>query len=573
MPPFSGTFPGMHGRLQFMEVKEMNGLVKEGSIGSILFKSQIITEHELRAALEAQKVSGCRVGEALVKLGVVTQEDIDWALANQLNIPYVRLKKENVDPVAVALVPGQLARRYNLFPLFLSGNELSVAMADPLNREAIDALVKQTGCQITISVGLIREIREMHELIYGPDQTLPELGFTSPLFPSHMLESMNRDLTGGTLLNHLLLRMVKQKFASLALQPVGETVCVLARGQGKSAEIGRMPLGHYGALTDRIRKLARVVPAAGLSASGLLTFLWQGKRIPFQTLVVGGAGGDYVTLKRQISPPPLAVLDDLGLPSSKGGDLRALAAEREGMILFSGRDPEERSRLMDLFLDSCDTSGKTVLLLGERLGRARRFPRLPVCRDGLDHTASMIPAALEHDPDVLVVEDATEVASFIAADKAVLRGKLVVAGLSHGSKAAVLKQLLYLKQKNFLIPTQVKGVVSWKTVLILCPACKERYTPAPEELAALRLPSSQREYFRPGGCPACDHSGYSGRRYLLDVIRFDKVMLEAFEMIGRSSEIISFMKDNGYRGITEEGTELLERGEISPGEYVASIIL
>jgi type II secretion system (T2SS) protein E len=551
----------------------MNGLVKEGSIGSILFKSQIITEQELRAALEAQKVSGCRVGEALVRLGVVTQEDIDWALSNQLNIPYVRLKKENVDPVAVALVPGQLARRYNLFPLFLSGTELSVAMADPLNREAIEALVKQTGCQISISVGLIREIREMHDLIYGPDQTLPEIGFSSAQFPAKVLEAMNRDLSGATLLNHLLLRMLKQKFASLALQPLGEAVCVLARGHGKSAEIGRLPLTYYGALTERIRKLARVVPAVGLSASGVLTFLWQGKRIPFQALVANGVGGDYVTLKRQISPPPLAVLNDLELPPSKAADLRALAGEREGLILFSGRDPEERSRLMDLFLDACDTSAKTVLLLGERLGRARRFPRLPVCRDGIDATASIVPAALEHDPDLLVVEDATEVATFIAANKAVLRGKLVVAGLSHGDKAAVLKQLLYLKQKNFLIPTQVKGVVSWKTVPILCPACKERYTPAPEELAALRLPLSQREYFRPHGCPSCDHSGYSGRRYLLDVIRFDKVMLEAFEMIGKSSEIISFMKDNGYRGITEEGTELLERGEISPGEYVASIIL
>ena len=89
----------------------MNGLVKEGSIGAVLFKSQIITEAELRAALEAQKVSGCRLGEALVLLGVVTQEDIDWALANQLNIPYVRLKKESIDPAAVARVPGELARR------------------------------------------------------------------------------------------------------------------------------------------------------------------------------------------------------------------------------------------------------------------------------------------------------------------------------------------------------------------------------------------------------------------------------------------------------------------------------
>jgi type II secretory ATPase GspE/PulE/Tfp pilus assembly ATPase PilB-like protein len=552
----------------------MNGLVKEGSIGAILFKSQIITEQELKAALEAQKVSGCRVGEALVRLGVVTQEDIDWALANQLNIPYVRLKKENVDSAAVALVPGALARRYQLFPLFLSGNELSVAMADPLHKEAIDTLSRVTGCQITISVGLVREIREMQDLVYGPDESAPDLGFSSAHFSAKALEAINGDLSGGTLLNHLLLRVVQQKYASLALQPLGDGISVLARAGGQAAEIGRLPAAHYGQLTTRIRKLAKLGAAAGLPSSGVLSFLWQGKRMPFQAFLLGGEGAEYVTLKLHISPPTLEELADLLLPPSKAEDLQSLTSAREGLILISHLDAEERCRLIDLFLDACDSSGKTVLLIGERLGRGKkRLPRIPVGHDCVDHTASTISAALDHDPDLLVIEDVTEVGAFIAASKAVMRGKLVVAGMSHGNKGSLLKQLLYLRQKNYLIPSQLRGVVSCKGVLILCPSCKERYLPSPEEIVALRLPVHRREYFRPNGCPVCDHTGYSGRRHLLDVIRFDKGLLEAFEMLRDSSEIIGFMKDNGYRGITEEGAELLERGEISPGEFVASILL
>ena len=281
-----------------------------------------------------------------------------------------------------------------------------------------------------------------------------------------------------------------------------------------------------------------------------------------------------MTLKLQISAPRLSELADLALPPSKAEDLQVLAAAREGLVLIAQRDGEERCRLVDLFLDDCDTSGKTVMLIGERLGRGKkRFPRIPAGRDGADGTASTIAAVLEHDPDLLVIEDVTEVAAFIAASRAAMRGKLVVAGMSHANKGAVLKQLLYLHQKNYLIPSQLKGVVSCKAVLMLCPACKERYQPPAEELAALKLPAHQREYFRPRGCPECDHTGYSGRRYLLDVIRFDQRLLEAFESIRKSTEIISFMKDNGYRGITEEGAQLLERGEISPGEYVASILL
>ena len=552
----------------------MNGLVKEGSIGAILFQSRIISEQELTEALEEQKTSGGRVGEALIRLGVVTQEDIDWALSHQLDIPYVRLKKDRIDARAVALVPAELARRYRLFPLFLSGNELSVAMADPLDKEAIEELGRVTGCRIVISVGLIREIRELQDHVWAAGEAVPELGFGSRFFSAKVLESINRDLTGATLLNHLLLCAVRQKLSLLALQPLGEEVRIIARGDGKKAEIGRLAATHYRVLTERIRRLAGLPGGGGISASGLLQFRWQGKRLPFRALLIGGDGGEYVTLKLQISAPPLADLADLALPPSKARDLRALVAERQGLILFSGREPEERCRLIDLFLDARDDRDETVLLVGERLGRGgKRFPRLPVNRCGVDDTGSVLAAALDHDPDTLVVEDATEVAAFIEASKAVMRGKLVVAGMSYPDKESVLKQLLYLREKNFLITGRLKGMVSCKAVLLLCPACKERYQPTPEELAPLKQATHQAAYFRARGCPACDHTGFSTKRYLLDVIRFDQELLEAFDWLREGSEIVHHLKDNGYRGITEEGAELLERGEISPDEYVASILL
>ncbi len=123
----------------------MSGLMREGSLGSILFMSQIIGEDDIRAALDEQQKHGCRFGEALVKLGIVTQEDIDWALANQLNIPYVRLKAEMIDRAAVELFPASLARQYGLIPLIRTGDELSIAMIDPLHKEAIAAVEQQTG--------------------------------------------------------------------------------------------------------------------------------------------------------------------------------------------------------------------------------------------------------------------------------------------------------------------------------------------------------------------------------------------------------------------------------------------
>src|SRR5512133_628291 len=148
----------------------MGALVKTGTLGSILLNSQIITEEHIAAALAEQQVSGCRFGEALVRLDIVTQEDIDWALSNQLNIPYVRLKKEMIDRAAVELLPGNICRRYGIMPIICCGNELSIAMTDPLNSEAIAAVKELTGCTVSVAVALIRELREMQAVFYGPQE-------------------------------------------------------------------------------------------------------------------------------------------------------------------------------------------------------------------------------------------------------------------------------------------------------------------------------------------------------------------------------------------------------------------
>src|SRR6185369_13707961 len=123
----------------------MSELLRKGSLGDILLTSQIITESDIRAALEEQNRTGERIGEVLVNLGIVTQEDIDWALSNQLDIPYIRLKKEMIDPEAISLIPAGLARTFNFIPLIRAAGELSIAIADPLNRTAIEAIERQTG--------------------------------------------------------------------------------------------------------------------------------------------------------------------------------------------------------------------------------------------------------------------------------------------------------------------------------------------------------------------------------------------------------------------------------------------
>jgi hypothetical protein len=551
----------------------MEGVIREGSLGDILHKSNIITEDDIKAALHEQQALSCKFGEALVRLGIVAQEDIDWALSNQLDIPYVRLKKNMIDPAAVELVPAALSRQYNIIPLIRTGDELNVAMADPLNRAAIEAIEQATGCTVRVSVGLIREIREMQDYFFGPPAEPASFGFTSVAFSPRILEIINGDAGGAKFLDYLLAYFMQNRLSVLSLQPLGDSVAVLARRGGVSRNIGQLAITHYQEFLLNLRKWCQFGGPSDVNSRGGYLFNFRSQRYLFQVLMLKGLGGDLVTFKLNISSSFPVTLADLKLSEEKESRLRKLTTGG-GLVVVVHREAEERCQLMDLLMAETDTTGKSVILIGDGLGNGPvRFPRIPCHGGSYGECHGLVLAALEHDPDVLVIEDASEPESFIAASKAAMRGKLVLAGLDFKDMGSTLRHLLHFWHKHYVIPTYIRGIVSCKRVALLCPNCRQQLQLSEDESAALGTHLPPGSYFRAVGCPECDLTGCRGSRYLLDLIPFDKEVIEAFESAADGREILAFLSSRGYRGSGDDGAELLQSGHISPEEYVTSILL
>jgi hypothetical protein len=552
--------------------ESMTDLVKKGSLGHILTSSQIITESDIASALEEQKRTGGRFGEVLVNLGIVAQEDIDWALSNQLDLPYIRLKKEMIDPEAVALVPAELARAYNFIPLICAGGELNIAIADPLNSAAVEAVERQTGLRVNLSVALIREIRQMLDEWYGPISHA-SLGFSSTAFSDKVLEAINNDISGCTLLNYLMVFIIQNRLSSLSLQPLGDDVAITVKRGGATRPIGTLAPNYYPDVALRLRKSANIAPCTELSTTGLFPFTYKSRPVTFQVAVMHGQGGDYITLRTHVSaivPPRVA---ELRLPVAQEAAFNLLARSQQGITFFASRNCRERCRFIDLMLEEADTAGKNVIILGEEPGRMnKRFPRILLPRSEAER-ARLIMDALDHDPDILVIEDATEGMPFTAACRAAMRGKLVLAGLEIRGTRNVLRHLLLYQQKNCFLPGFVNGLVSFKGIQILCPACRTTYIPPREEQNVMRLAQPPAAFYRTSGCEECGHSGISMRRFLLDALVFDDEFLRVFEQSSDVAALDNYLRMVDYHGSDQEGLRLLMEGEVSPEEYIASVVL
>ncbi|MEI6702690.1 MAG: pilus assembly protein PilB [Deltaproteobacteria bacterium] len=546
--------------------------MKKGTLGEILFTSQIIGEGDISSALEEQKRSGIRFGEALVSLGIVTQEDIDWALSNQLDIPYIRLKKGMIDPDAVRLVPAALARKFNFIPLIKAGGELNIAIADPLNSVAIEAIELHTGCPVNISVALIREIREMIEACYESGGHA-SLGFESVAFSKKVLESINADLSGGKLLEYLLVFIQQNRLSSLSLQPMGDLVTICGRRSGVSRPIGTVASNYYPDISMKIRKSASIGHTAELGGSGLLTLRYRSHPITFEVSVLAGYGGDYMTIMPHLAANVPSRLTELHLPLQQENNFATLARARHGITFFASRNTLERDRFIDLMLEEMDTDGKVVIILGEGPGRmSKRFPRIHLPSAETDR-ARVIMDVLDHDPDILVIEDVTEGMTFTAASRAAMRGKMVLAGIDIRGTGNVLRHLLLYQHKNYFLPVFVNGLVAFKGIQILCPECRIPYLPPVEELTAMHLAHPPTSFYRTTGCAHCGHSGFSKRRFLLDVLVFDEDFIRVFDQSGDLTALENYLATVNYQGAFEEGLQLLMSGEVSPEEYIAAVIL
>lgn len=542
---------------------------KKGTLGSILAASRIITEDDVQAALEEQARTGCRLGEALVRLGIVSQEDVDWALSNQLDIPFIRLKRELIDRSVIAQVPADMARTYTCIPLFLAEGELNIAIADPLDRTAIESIEQHSGLRVSISVALSAEIVEMINEFYGPERR-EILGFESPAFSPTVLELINADLSGAKLLDCLLITILKNQLFTLSLHVSGSRVLIRGRRATGSHEIGSLSADYFPHFSRNLRTRAGIVSADESVSGGCFGFEYRTSTFEFQVAVIRASEGDYITIRPRIPERIAGCLADLELAQDQQDAFCRLARAERGITFFASDAGPERNRCMEFMLEEARTEGKTVLLLGTgSVWGGNRFPRIPL-QGTVAECARLISAALEHAPDILVIEGLDDALSLSAACRGALRGVRVLAGLDvRGTREAL--RYLQCRQQDIPLSLLINGVVSCKGVRRLCAECRSEYLPTVEELTLMGLERLPDAFYRSSGCDACGESGFRERRVLMDVLVFDDELRRIFKA-GDTAALEGYLSRNG-NGIDREGVRMLMEGELSPDEYASSVIM
>lgn len=518
-------------------------------LGEILIKAGVLEEAQLEEALARQKETRAPIGEILTELGYVTEEKIKYALELQFGVKHVALKNAKIPPEVLRLLPEPLMKQYLMIPVAV--NQLTVAMVDPNNILAIDQIrLKLRGVNVIPAVCTESDFWETFkslpkevvaaapggDAVGGPASTAPQDPAKLPSEIPAVSDQQLKDLiaqaksAGGeagvaTLLNALMASAVKRRASSLVIEAGEQEAWLRFRIDGATFREGGLPAKLAAPLAQRLKVLAGLSNTSGaVPQHGTFAFALEGRSIKVSFHTMPARHGQVMTLRFFDSARlAMAQVDAQVLHPRVAAALKALLAKPAGMVLVGGPSGSGKSSLLLACLKEVQREGGLVLTVEDPIEyELDGVTQVAVAREPGPHEMGMmagLEAAFDQGPQALMVGDLGEVPMAQRALRGALGGCLVLAGLPT-TQAPLIEAREAWGLSARTVANGLIGTVTLRMLRRLCPHCREAFTPEARQAAFFQRLNGSGQVFRAKGCDQCAKTGYQGQVAAVEVMPF-----------------------------------------------------
>jgi type IV pilus assembly protein PilB len=501
-------------------------------LGECLIQAGLITQEDLQAALAEQARTGERIGAIFVRLNFATEKQIIKALAHQVGLPYVSLTDDPPERSALVLIPRELALERVCVAVRRDKNLLTVAMADPLAASLAHDLGTLTGHTIRQVVATPSDIVDAITNGYPAAPVMP-LGAVERVVP---IQEKPPESTSApdqpaaphpsTAVDDLLALVIHRAIASgatdLHIDPRQHGSIVRHRVDGVLTEPLDLPQWAHEPLAERVAQLAGFDtdrPTAPQNGRGCFTS--GATPVEFRAFRLRTLFGDKLVLRfvgRRRAPLPL---QELGLSAGAMEVVRDLLRQPHGLILVAGPSASGKTTTLASVLSSIESDSRSIVSIEDAIDY-----HIPgVNQTQVTETASgaaLLSAILDQDPDVVLIGNLGDRATIGLAMDAAEKRQLVIAGVHADNAPAALSRLTDAPVAASTFGAVLLGVVAQRLVRRLCTACRRQFTPDAEILRTLAIVESsaaEMVFYHAVGCNECHGTGYKGRIALYEVMR------------------------------------------------------
>ncbi len=553
-------------------------------LGDVLIKEGLITREQLAQALAEQRASKHRLGYVLVKLGLVQELEITKLLARQYRMPAVDLSRFEVDPKLVKLIPGDLATKHVVLPLKREGRTLTVAMADPTDHGLLEDLKFITRYDLFPVIAGEYTLRALIEKHYeSSDQQLQSIlkdmeGLAEDV---EVVEEEEEDSGAANvddapvvkLINGLLTDAVKRGASDIHIEPFEHEIRVRYRIDGALLEVMKPPLKMKAALTSRVKILSQLnIAERRVPQDGRLKLKMGTRVIDFRVSTLPVLFGEKLVLRILDKGNLTLDLTKFGFEVKAERDLMKAILNPYGMVLVTGPTGSGKTTTLYSCLQRINTIDTNIMTAEDPVEyNLMGINQVPVRTEiGLSFAAALR-AFLRQDPNIIMIGEIRDLETGGIAIKAALTGHLVLSTLHTNDAPSTITRMIDMGIEAFNVASAVNLVVAQRLVRRICKECKVPHTYRDEELHSLGtdLDSFRKLNFMKGrGCEACSGTGYKGRQGLYEVMALSP---ELRRMILRGASVAELRDQavaEGMLTLRMDGMKKIERGVTTLEEVV-----
>jgi type IV pilus assembly protein PilB len=480
-------------------------------IGDLLLREGLITKEQLEKALAEQKQNGTRVGYNLIKLGYIQELELVRQLAKQFKMNAVDLSKFNVDPKIAKLIPTDLATKNLVLPLKRDGRQLTVAMADPTNLGVLEDLKFITRYDIFPVIAGEFTLKSIIEKIYGKEaeeaqmtalmDTIEEISEgdvevveeKEEEVSAAALQAQMEDAPVVKLLNAILTDAVKRGASDIHFECFEHDIRVRYRIDGALQEVMKPPMKLKAALISRFKIMSSLnIAERRVPQDGRIKLKVGQKVIDFRVSTLPTIFGEKVVLRILDKGNLTFDLSKFGIEPQAEKDLMEAVQNPYGMVLVTGPTGSGKTTTLYSCLSKVNTIDTNIMTAEDPVEYNLYGVNQVLVRNEVGMTfAAALKAFLRQDPNIIMVGEIRDLETGGIAIKAALTGHMVLSTLHTNSAPETVTRLLDMGLEPFNVASAVNLILAQRLLRRVCTTCVVQYTPEPAEFAAAKVKPEQ----------------------------------------------------------------------------------
>ena len=512
-------------------------------LGEVLTQQKLISQEQLKFALDEQKRTGRKLGRVLMENGLVTEDDICGALARQLAIPYVNLKYYNVDPNTVRLLPESQARRFRAIVLERrdGGNSLLVGMADPVDLFAYDELSRALKKNIDLAVvnegallqAIDRIYRKTEEITDFARELEQDLGDVHVDFGAIGAATGLEEAPVVKLLQSVFDDAVQARASDIHIEPQEERLQIRFRIDGMLHLQTEADIKIASSLALRLKLMSGLdIAEKRLPQDGRFNIKVRQQQIDVRISTMPTQYGESVVMRLLNQSGDILKLDSIGMPADMLERFRAIIRRPNGLVLVTGPTGSGKTTTLYGALAELNTQASKLITVEDPVEYRLPGVNQVQVNEKIDLSfARVLRSALRQDPDVVLVGEMRDQETAQIGMRAAMTGHLVLSTLHTNDVVSTPIRLLDMGVPRYLVATSLQVVVAQRLVRTVCESCAEPQELKPTEREWLKAElgdtAAARTFVHGRGCMHCNGTGFLGRTGVYEMLEMTEALTDA----------------------------------------------